>query len=424
MLRWQHKNVRKFFSDIYTFFAGLTIQTKSVLAALVIHVLFLGLLFIKSPFSSPLELTVSSRSVKSSRLKGSAPVCFVPSSGASGSGIRTGSQTPDKKSMGTKKEDINKKDKKKTNKQDKKEQLAQKKLAQKQAQITQESKKKTSKTPVKTSANKAHEKTLDTKVQDTKARTSIVALPPVLPKSLKQNVKQDSKSDPKKDLSKKVSETKSTGTSAPIPVPVPVPPKTIQKTDAKALDRKDIQDIKDLKKIDLKNLGAKEQKVLGVKDLDIKEITQASGLKQDQVRVPDNKDKQDKPDNLSNLDNNLGNNIDNKNILEDTKLVLNSELINMTVYANSGYGFGAEAEARYVQLQEALIPHWTPPIGIDSAISCRLRAKINEMGGATEVTIVDTSGVLMYDIAARTALLSATMPRWARGHTVVIAFTQ
>jgi len=84
----------------------------------------------------------------------------------------------------------------------------------------------------------------------------------------------------------------------------------------------------------------------------------------------------------------------------------------------------ARGEVLATQLQQAVASHWAPPPGVDEACVCSLAFYVDWDGNIQEVVVCESSGVLMYDVAARCALTSSKLPAWARGKNLTIAFKQ
>ncbi len=78
----------------------------------------------------------------------------------------------------------------------------------------------------------------------------------------------------------------------------------------------------------------------------------------------------------------------------------------------------------YIQLQNVVSDAWKPPVGISDECVCDVLVMLDLQGKAKEVKIVKSSGVLIYDIAARNALQDAKMPKWTYGKTITISFKQ
>ena len=78
----------------------------------------------------------------------------------------------------------------------------------------------------------------------------------------------------------------------------------------------------------------------------------------------------------------------------------------------------------YTQLQRSLSDVWKPPHGVDQECACEIMVQIDWNGTIQDVKIHKSSGVLIYDIAARTALQDAKLPLWTRGRTITVTFKQ
>jgi len=73
-----------------------------------------------------------------------------------------------------------------------------------------------------------------------------------------------------------------------------------------------------------------------------------------------------------------------------------------------------------LQIQQELERHWSPPPGLPKDLTCTVALKIN-LSGKVEAEVTRSSGVLLYDIPARSAALSAQLPKllWGKELTVV-----
>lgn len=78
----------------------------------------------------------------------------------------------------------------------------------------------------------------------------------------------------------------------------------------------------------------------------------------------------------------------------------------------------------YYNLVEIIMDKWRAPYGIQGEPSCRIKAFVNKHGSIEDMMIEESSGILMFDIAARSALLNTEMPEWTRGKSFVITFKQ
>lgn len=78
----------------------------------------------------------------------------------------------------------------------------------------------------------------------------------------------------------------------------------------------------------------------------------------------------------------------------------------------------------YAQLQTAVSDAWKPPVGIADECVCDVLIALDAQGKIKDVKVVKSSGVLIYDIAARNALQEAKLPKWTFGRTITISFKQ
>jgi outer membrane biosynthesis protein TonB len=83
-----------------------------------------------------------------------------------------------------------------------------------------------------------------------------------------------------------------------------------------------------------------------------------------------------------------------------------------------------EAWRRGAQLQKELVHQWHPPIGISADCSCDISFFVTPQGIVEKITMTKSSGVVMFDISARQALLSTKMPPWTHGKPLIITFKQ
>ena len=83
-----------------------------------------------------------------------------------------------------------------------------------------------------------------------------------------------------------------------------------------------------------------------------------------------------------------------------------------------------EALRRAAQLQKELIKNWKAPIGVPKDCACEISITVTPNGTIKDLKMVKNSGVLMYDISARQALFSMTMPQWTHGKTITVNFKQ
>ena len=71
---------------------------------------------------------------------------------------------------------------------------------------------------------------------------------------------------------------------------------------------------------------------------------------------------------------------------------------------------------------EAVSKHWKPPVGMPDDLSCKIRVSILPDGGVHSSVVEEKSGVLVYDMSARSALSHVSFPRQVHGKEVVLTF--
>ncbi len=77
----------------------------------------------------------------------------------------------------------------------------------------------------------------------------------------------------------------------------------------------------------------------------------------------------------------------------------------------------------HTAFQKEIGNKWNPPAGF-LGCKCTVMVAVSWDGAAQAVDIAEPSGVLVYDIAARSALEDVKMPKWAWGKSITIAFKQ
>lgn len=73
------------------------------------------------------------------------------------------------------------------------------------------------------------------------------------------------------------------------------------------------------------------------------------------------------------------------------------------------------------KIQHAIIQSWTPPVGLDQGVCCEMKITISSDGIADSIEVAKTSGVLVFDMSARTALQQIEFPKEVHGKTIMIA---
>ena len=83
-----------------------------------------------------------------------------------------------------------------------------------------------------------------------------------------------------------------------------------------------------------------------------------------------------------------------------------------------------EMEALQVQeyIQQEMAQHWSPPAGMRKDLSCIIKVCIAFDGTIASMSFEQSSGVLLFDGAARRAVAQLTPPQWAYGKELSITF--
>jgi len=107
-----------------------------------------------------------------------------------------------------------------------------------------------------------------------------------------------------------------------------------------------------------------------------------------------------------------------------------SKIANVNAVRNKNQGvvevnyLEVEAYRRQVLLQEELAKCWKRPIGVPHYCVCQIKVVVNWDGIVKKLDVAKSSGVLMYDVAARSALQTMKMPTWSKGKSLTITFRQ
>jgi len=85
-----------------------------------------------------------------------------------------------------------------------------------------------------------------------------------------------------------------------------------------------------------------------------------------------------------------------------------------------------ELESFSVQykIEQEVIKHWRPPPGISKDLTCTINVMVDWNGKPKKVVVSKSSGVLIYDISARTAIPKMNFPKGMRGKELNITFNQ
>ncbi len=76
------------------------------------------------------------------------------------------------------------------------------------------------------------------------------------------------------------------------------------------------------------------------------------------------------------------------------------------------------------EMQREVVRYWSPPVGLSKDLVCVLKVLVDWSGRVTKTSVAQSSGVLMYDISARTAVSRMQLQQWAHGKEFSITFKQ
>lgn len=83
-----------------------------------------------------------------------------------------------------------------------------------------------------------------------------------------------------------------------------------------------------------------------------------------------------------------------------------------------------DTDIQQAELYALVAQQWAPPVGIAHDKVCEVSAEIGWDHKAAKIWISGKSGILMYDIAARKAVMQTKFPLWTCGKTITIRFVQ
>lgn len=83
-----------------------------------------------------------------------------------------------------------------------------------------------------------------------------------------------------------------------------------------------------------------------------------------------------------------------------------------------------ESLLRYVALQKECSRCWKPPVGVDKACACTIKMCVDQQGKVSAIEMVEKSGILMFDSAAKMTVYAMELPKWAYNKSLVITFRQ
>lgn len=73
-------------------------------------------------------------------------------------------------------------------------------------------------------------------------------------------------------------------------------------------------------------------------------------------------------------------------------------------------------------IQKEMAQHWSPPVGMRNDISCEVKIMVACDGTIQKLEIDQSSGVMLFDDAAKRAAWKLTPPQWAYGKELTLTF--
>lgn len=84
----------------------------------------------------------------------------------------------------------------------------------------------------------------------------------------------------------------------------------------------------------------------------------------------------------------------------------------------------AEQARIYQCIEQEIVSRWKPPRGLSKDLVCHIKCCVGGNGTVISCHAAKSSGVLVYDMAARSAARGMNLPRWAWGKEFTIVFKQ
>jgi len=75
-------------------------------------------------------------------------------------------------------------------------------------------------------------------------------------------------------------------------------------------------------------------------------------------------------------------------------------------------------------LQQAVAEHWLPPAGAHAQAACEVKVVLSATGSVKEVQVIKKSGIPVYDMAARQALMQTEYPRAVWNRIIIVHFNE
>lgn len=91
---------------------------------------------------------------------------------------------------------------------------------------------------------------------------------------------------------------------------------------------------------------------------------------------------------------------------------------------NAADYMNAEEAHMHECIEQEIMARWKLPRGLPKELNCQIKCCMGADGTVSSCTLEKTSGVLIYDMAARSAARAMTLPRWAWGKEFTIVFKQ
>ncbi len=199
----------------------------------------------------------------------------------------------------------------------------------------------------------------------------------------------------------------------------PVQPKSVQKSETKKQQSKDKQT---QKKTHQNQVAKPQEKKPEPKKIEPKKQVVTHDKPQSPSPLKKEQQKIEKPIESNKPQNNINQvaNITDKQQIEALKNNgdTHSQYIVVHNYAQK------EAAEQYLALQKEFSRCWKPPVGVPEDCACEIKLMIGPNGAIEDVTMAKPSGVLMYDVAARSAVFAMEFPRWSWRKSLILTFKQ
>ncbi len=79
-------------------------------------------------------------------------------------------------------------------------------------------------------------------------------------------------------------------------------------------------------------------------------------------------------------------------------------------------------EKELAEIIEAVRRWWQPPLGVGTSLCCTIKVKISVSGAVESIAVEHSSGIPLYDISAKTALVKSNFPKKIWGKECVFQF--